>query len=234
MTTPVTFELTDVVAGPADAPILRGVTVEIPCTGITAIAGPSGAGKSTLLRLLDRLDDPRSGAIRFDGRPVVEWDPQDLRRRVAMLFQHPPRFEGTLYDNLVVADGALDRARAETVVERVGLEPALLDRAATDLSGGEAQRMAFARALLTEPGVVLADEPTASLDGASRRLIEDLAVSIAAEGMGMVWVTHDTDQLRRVADYVVVLVAGRVAACGPLTDLDDHADAAIRALVGSR
>ncbi len=234
MTTPVTFELTDVVAGPADAPILRGVTVEIPCTGITAIAGPSGAGKSTLLRLLDRLDDPRSGSIRFDGRPVVEWDPQDLRRRVAMLFQHPPRFEGTLYDNLVVADGALDRARAETVVERVGLEPALLDRAATDLSGGEAQRMAFARALLTEPGVVLADEPTASLDGASRRLIEDLAVSIAAEGMGMVWVTHDTDQLRRVADYVVVLVAGRVAACGPLADLDDHADAAIRALVGSR
>lgn len=234
MTAPATFELSQVVAGPAEAPILRGVTIDIPCSGITAIAGPSGAGKSTLLRLLNRLDDPRSGSIRLDGRPLRDWDPQGLRRRVAMVFQHPPRFDGTVFDNLRVADGLLDRQGAETAAARVGLDPHLLDRDVIDLSGGEAQRMAFARALLTEPAVVLADEPTASLDGAARRVIEDLAISIAADGVAIVWVTHDTDQLRRVADHVLVLVAGRVVASGLLPELDAHADAAIRALVGSR
>ncbi len=234
MTAPATFELRDVVAGPVDAPILRGVSVDVPCSGITVIAGPSGSGKSTLLRLLNRLDSPVSGSIRWDGRPVADWDPRALRRRVAMVFQHPPRFEGTVFDNLLVAEGSLDRRAAEATLGRVGLPPALLDRDASELSGGEAQRMSLARALLTEPQVVLADEPTASLDGASRRVIEQLAVSIAAEGVAIVWVTHDTDQLRRMADHVLVLQDGRVAAFGHLPELDLHPDAVVRELVGSR
>lgn len=95
MTAPPTFELDAVVAGPVDEPILRSVTVDIPCRGITAVAGPSGSGKSTLLRLLNRLDEPVSGTIRLEGRALHEWDPPTLRRQVAMVFQRPPLFAGS-------------------------------------------------------------------------------------------------------------------------------------------
>lgn len=233
VTAPASFELHDVFAGPVDEPIIRGVSFAISCRGITAIAGPSGAGKSTLLRLLNRLDDPISGAIRWEGRDVSEWDPSTLRRRVAMVFQRPPLFPGNVLDNLEVAVPGLDRAGGVDALERVGLPSALLDRDAADLSGGEAQRMCIARALLTEPAVLLADEPTSSLDGASRRTIEDLARRIAASGVAIVWVTHDVAQLRRVADHVVVLVDGGVAAVGHLDELAMHPDPTVRELVGA-
>lgn len=233
VTAPAPFELRDVVAGPVEAPILRGVTVEIPCRGITALAGPSGSGKSTLLRLLNRLDDPASGSLSWDGRQVHEWDPTQLRRRVAMVFQRPPVFPGTVLDNLRAASAGIDAADGADALERVGLPAGLIDRQADLLSGGEAQRMCFARALLTEPAVVLADEPTASLDGAARRTIEDLGRSIADGGVPIVWVTHDTGQLRRIADHVIVLVDGQVTAVGSLSELDAHADPAVRELVGA-
>ena len=219
-------------AGPPDAPILRGVTLSVPCAGILAVAGPSGSGKSTLLRLLNRLDDPLSGTIRWDGRDVRDWDPRELRRRVAMVFQSAPIFPGTVLDNLVVADPSLGIERAQHVMEHVGLPRDLLDRAAEKLSGGEAQRMTIARALLTEPAVLLADEPTASLDTAARTTVETLARELADSGVPLVWITHDTAQLRRLADHAVVLIDGMVAAFGHLEELDRHDDPRVRVLVG--
>lgn len=227
------FELCDVTAGPVGAPILRSVSVSIPCDGITVLAGPSGAGKSSLLRLLNRLDDPHEGAVTWDGRDVTTWAPTELRRRVAMVFQRAPVFPGTVSDNLRVACPSLDEAAAARALARVGLDEALLDRTATDLSGGEAQRMCFARALATEPQVMLADEPTASLDGASRRTIEQLGRDLADGGMPFVWVSHDVAQLRRLADHVIVLVDGAVAATGSLAELDEHDDPLVRELVGA-
>ena len=232
VTAPASFELRDVVAGPPEAPILHGVTIDVPCQGIMALAGPSGAGKSTLLRLLNRLDDPLSGVITWDGRPIAEWDPRLLRRKVAMVFQRAPLFDGTVFDNLGVALDDLTRPAAEAILARVGLPPALLDRAANDLSGGEAQRMSIARALLTEPSVLLADEPTASLDGAAESRSSSWR-SIADDGVPIVWVSHDTDQLRRIADHALVLVDGDVAAFGHLSELDRHPDPLVRELVGA-
>lgn len=233
VTAPATFELTDVVAGPPDAPILKGISLEVPCEGILAVAGPSGSGKSTLLRLLNRLDDPVSGSIRWDGRDIKEWDPRELRRNVAMIFQTAPIFPGTVLDNFVVAVPDLEVDRAHHVLDHVGMPRELLDRPADQLSGGEAQRMTIARALLTEPRVLLADEPTAALDLAARRTIEDLARGLADSGVPLVWITHDTDQLRRLADHAVVLVDGGVAAFGHLDELDQHSDARVRELVGA-
>lgn len=233
VTVPSTFRLRDVVAGPTGEAILRGLTVDVPCDGITAVAGPSGAGKSSMLRLLNRLDDATSGTIEWEGKRIRDWDPTALRRRVAMVFQRPPVFSGSVFDNLCVAVDDLDRAAAASVLERVGLPVELLDRKAADLSGGEAQRMCFARALLTDPAVLLADEPTTSLDGAARATIEDLGRRIADSGVAIVWVTHDVPQLRRLADHVMVLVAGRVLAFGHLAELDRHPDPAIRELVGA-
>lgn len=233
MTSPATFELHEVVAGPADAPILRGVSLSVPCEGILAVAGPSGSGKSTMLRLLNRLDDPVSGDIVWEGRNVRDWDPSELRRRVAMIFQKAPIFPGSVRDNFLVAEPDLTDERAQHVLRHVGLDVALLEREASNLSGGEAQRMSIARALLTSPSVLLADEPTASLDTASRQTIEDLGREIADGGVPIVWITHDTEQLRRIADHVVVLIDGAVAAFGHLDELDQHDDPAVRQLVGA-
>jgi putative ABC transport system ATP-binding protein len=229
---PPSFELRNVVAGPVGAPILRNVTVDIPCQGITALAGPSGSGKSTLLRLLNRLDDPIEGTIDLDGEPLVALEPSALRRRVGMVFQKPPIFEGDVFDNLRVADSTVTETRAVHVLEHVGLSPDLLSRRAADLSGGEAQRMCVARALLTDPSVLLADEPTAALDRTARRTIEDLGLEVAADGVPIVWVTHDTEQLRRLADHAMILIDGHVVAFGHVDELSEHPDPAVRRSVG--
>lgn len=233
MSTPISFELTDVVAGPPDSPIIKGVSLSVPCEGILALAGPSGSGKSTLLRLLNRLDEPLSGSITWEGRDLTGWDPRELRRRVAMVFQKAPIFPGTVMDNFRVAAPDLDHTRADRMLDRVGMPRELLGRDADRLSGGEAQRMSIARALLTDPAVLLADEPTAALDGSARRRVEDLGIELAATGVPIVWITHDTDQLRRMADHVVVLIAGVVAASGHLDELDAHSDPRVRELVGA-
>lgn len=227
------FELRHVVAGPADAPILRDVTVDIPAEGITVIAGPSGGGKSTLLRLLNRLDDPAAGEIRWKGTGLDSWPPTELRRQVAMVFQQPPIFAGTVRDNLQVASPDVSDERALHVLDHVDLPAELIDRDATLLSGGEAQRMCVARALLTDPDVVLADEPTAALDVAARLTVERLARRMADAGTALVWVTHDTDQLRRLADHVGTLVDGQLIAFGHLDELSASDDPVIRRLVGA-
>lgn len=233
VSTPISFELTDVVAGPSGAPILRGITMSVPCDGILALVGPSGSGKSTLLRLLNRLDDPLSGSITWEGRDLADWDPRDLRRRVAMVFQKAPIFPGTVLDNFAVAAPDVDEERANHVLDHVGMPRELLNRAADRLSGGEAQRMSIARALLTNPSVLLADEPTAALDGVARRTVEDLGMEVAASGVPIVWITHDTAQLRRMADHAVVLIDGEIAASGHLDELDEHPDVRVRELVGA-
>ena len=200
--------------------------------GFTAIVGPSGAGKSTLLRLLDRLDAPTTGTVRLDGVDLATLDPLALRRRVAMVFQRPIVFPGTVLDNLTMVGPPLDAEGAQEALARVGLRADVLDHDAATLSGGEAQRLAIARALRTEPEVVLADEPTASLDGESTAMIEQLLAELAGAGVTVVAVTHDPGQAKRLADRIVVLDAGRVRAVGSLAELEASADPSVRAALG--
>lgn len=227
------FELVGVDAGPIGAPILRSLDLVVPASGLTMLAGPSGAGKSTLLRLLNRLDDPTAGEVRWRGRPLTEWAPTELRRQVAMVFQRAPLFPGTVLDNLRVALAEVDSQRAAHVLEHVGLSAKMLDQPADTLSGGEAQRMCVARALLTDPSVLLADEPTAALDSSARTRVEDLGRTLADSGVAVIWVSHDTNQLRRLADHVIVLADGAVRAVGHLDQLDASADPLVRQSVGA-
>ncbi len=227
------FELRGVDAGPAGSPILKAIDLTVPANGVTVLAGPSGAGKSTLLRLLNRLDDPLAGEIRWRDRPLIEWEPTDLRRQVAMVFQRAPIFPGSVIENLRVALPGVSDERAGHVLEHVGLDVDLLDHDAETLSGGEAQRMCVARALLTEPAVLLADEPTAALDRTARATVEDLGRSLADSGVAVIWVSHDTDQLRRLADHVIVLADGAVRATGHLDELDASDDQLVRRSVGA-
>ena len=191
--------------------ILDGVQASVVPSAVTVVAGPSGAGKSTLLRLGNRLEVPTSGVVRFHGTDVSVVDPRELRRRVGMVFQRPVVFAGTVRENLQVARPEAAEAVLADALDRVGLDPSLLGRTADDLSGGEAQRMCIARALLTGPEALLMDEPTSSLDPGSRREIERLVRRLAESGLAVVWVSHDLAQVRRLADATVVLVDGRAA-----------------------
>jgi len=199
---------------------------------VTVVAGPSGAGKSTLLRLCNRLEVPTAGRVRFRGDDVAGLDPLHLRRRVGMVFQRPTPFAGTVRDNLLVAEPGLSETGAAAALERAELDTGFLDRPAHELSGGEAQRLCLARTLVTGPEVLLMDEPTSALDPQATAALEHLGRSCADDDVPVVWVTHDLDQMRRLADRVMVLVDGRIAHAGALATLDD-ASPEVRAFLGS-
>ena len=202
------FESVSVVVGSGVA-LLADVDADVVAGAITVVAGPSGAGKSTLLRLGDRLDIPTSGRVLFQDADIALLDPRKLRRAVGMVFQRPVMFSGLVADNLRVADPEVSAARMNVVLEQVGLDGSMVERTGDDLSGGEAQRVCIARTLLTDPKVLLTDEPTSSLDPANRRAIEALARQFADRGLGVMWVSHDHEQVARLADHLIVLRDGR-------------------------
>lgn len=211
--------------------LLDDVTVDVDGEGITCVLGPSGAGKSTLLRLGNRLIVPDEGQVRFRGTPLDDLDVLVLRREVGMVFQRPTVFAGTVRQNLEVVLPDADEAEHLALLESVDLDRDLLDRTADDLSGGEAQRLCLARALGTRPHALLMDEPTSALDPAATEGLERLARGMATDGTPIVWVTHDLAQADRLAEHTILLVGGRVAAVGSLSEVRRavRADAAARA-----
>ncbi len=189
--------------------ILHDLDLEVASQGITVVVGPSGSGKSTLTRLCNRLVDPTSGTVRFREVDVRELDVLALRRTVGMVFQRPTVFDGTVGSNLAVT--GVPAAGHDEVLRVVGLDPGRFrERLADTLSGGEAQRLCLARALLMKPQVLVADEPTASLDHDAALFLESRARRIADSGIPVLWVTHDQGQVQRIADRQVRLDGGTV------------------------
>jgi tungstate transport system ATP-binding protein len=183
---------------------------------IYLLAGPNGAGKSTLLQLLGLLLPPDRGEICFAGTAVQgAAQRQRLRRQVTLVEQSPFLFDGTVYDNLAFGlrlrdiRGDLQRRRIESALEKVGLE-GFESRPARALSGGEARRVALARAMVLRPKVLLLDEPTAGLDRDSLPLFESCLAALPAEGVTVIISTHDADQIRRLRGKVLRLEAGRL------------------------
>lgn len=188
-------------------------------TGETvAIVGPSGAGKSSFLRLLNRLDEPTGGTVFLDGTDYRTMPPERLRKRVGMVPQNPALRDGTVRENVTVGPRlrgeAVDEGRVERLLDDMGLS-GYADRPASDLSGGEAQRVAIARTVTNDPEVLLLDEPTASLDEASETAIERLLTDLLATGgRTVVLVTHDERQAERLADRVARFADGRIVKVG--------------------
>jgi UDP-glucose/iron transport system ATP-binding protein len=207
---PAAFEFERVTVRRAGRPVLDEITARIPAAGITVISGPSGAGKTTLLRLCNRLDIPEGGVLRYHGQPLDELDPLVLRRRVGMVFQRPVPFPGSVAENLTVALPEANTAEMTVALTRVALDPGLLDQEARTLSGGELQRMCLARTLVTQPQTLLLDEPTSALDDEPKRIFEQTACELAAQGITIIWVTHDGAQASRVADRVYQLRDGHL------------------------
>ncbi len=193
---------------------LREVTLAIAAGRVTVILGPSGAGKSTLLRLLNRLTEPTTGTVALHEAELPSYDVLALRRRVGMLQQAPVLLEGSVLADLRVGRQTLTAGEAGELLARVGLSPEFVDRSTEGLSGGEAQRLCLARALAVGPEVLLLDEPTSALDSFAAASVEAVVRALVADGLSVVMVSHDLQQARRIADDVVVLMNGVVAAVG--------------------
>ena len=201
--------------------VLRGASLDVPAGTTAAIIGPSGSGKSTLLRSLNRLYEPDSGDILLDGRSVLNDDPDQLRQRIGMVFQHFNLFpHKTVVDNVTLAPRKLkglaaDEARelALDQLERVGLRHKADVRPAT-LSGGQQQRVAIARALAMQPEVMFFDEATSALDPELVKGILALIADLGSDGMTMVAVTHEMGFARSTADSVVFMDHGVVVESG--------------------
>ena len=182
--------------------IVSALDLEIASGAPTILLGPNGSGKSTLLRLAMALVRPTSGRVTWGGRAAPD-------ERLAMVFQRPVMLRRSAAANVAYALGRRDEPRVHGLLERVGLG-ALAHRPARRLSGGEQQRLALARALARDPSVLFLDEPTASLDPASTKAIEDVIRTVSRRGIKVVMSTHDLGEARRLAGEVVLLHRGRL------------------------
>ncbi len=192
--------------------LLQPLDLQLERTGKTVIMGPNGAGKSLLMRICHGLLAPTEGSVRWVGSGAT---PETVRRRQAMVFQRPVMLRRSALGNVRHALSAQGvprserRRRADEAIERFGLQ-SIAHRPARVLSGGEQQRLALARAWALRPEILFMDEPTAALDPAAIKAVEEAVETFHREGTRIVMTTHDLGQARRLADDIVFLVNGRL------------------------
>ncbi len=197
--------------------VLQGISAEIFAGQVFTIIGPSGQGKTTLLRLINLLDTPSHGEIFIDGIPLRKAgvDRTVLRRRMGMVFQTPVAFKETVFENIAIGlryrhvSSAEITRRVREKLDEIGLL-GYENRKAHTLSGGEMQRVSLARVMITEPDILLLDEPTANLDPISTAKIEELIRYYNREcGTTIVMSSHDLFQGQRLAHRIAVMMNGR-------------------------
>jgi len=199
--------------------VLRGISLEAERGRISCVIGPNGSGKTTILRMADLLDVPDRGEMSFDGNDILALGPEeriDYRRRMAMVFQQPALYNLNVYDNVAMGlrirgiDKQVTGKRVEEALRAVDLYDLRAARAHS-LSGGEAQRLCLAGAMVVEPEGLLLDEPTANLDPVNTIIVEKIIREYASEKKGIVvFTTHNMFEAKRLADRVLLLIEGRV------------------------
>lgn len=196
--------------------LIRDATFSLDAGEFVAIRGPSGSGKSTLLRTLSGLQPALTGEVQLERRSPDAWGWPAFRRRVVLVPQRPVWFGGSVRDELArpfgyaSVEAEFDAERASELLAAFAVDTSL-DRPVSELSEGQSQRAALARALLIEPSVVLLDEPTSALDEASTARVEERLRVLAGNGLAALLVTHDPDQERRLCSRSLILRDGSLA-----------------------
>lgn len=213
--------------------IIKNITGEFYEGRITALVGPSGAGKTTLFRLCNGLIQADSGDIYIKEKHIESYEPQELRRTVGIALQSATMIQGTVFDNLalplVLQGKELSEEEAIHLLHDVSLDETLLHRDASELSGGQRQKVSIARTLVNRPPILLLDEITSSLDRVSRHDIEQLIVNINRKyDTTIVWITHSISQALEVGDYAWVLMNGELIESGEISFLNDPSDARVQ------
>lgn len=217
-----------------DFKAIKNVSMDIEENKITAFIGPSGCGKSTLLRSMNRMNDliegfSHEGNMYLDNKEIwEEMDEYELRTRVGMVFQHPNPFPKSIYDNVAYGPrthGIKDKKRLDEIVETALKQAAIFDEVkdklhknASDVSGGQQQRICIARTLAVKPEVILLDEPTSALDPISTTSIEDLLLELKEE-YTIVIVTHNMQQASRISDKTAFMYLGELEEYAKTDDL---------------
>jgi phosphate transport system ATP-binding protein len=225
---PAVFDLRQITVFYGDVPAVRDMSFPVYQREITALIGPSGCGKSTLIRCLNRMNDliPTArveGEVIYHGQNLYDSyiDPVEVRKRIGMVFQKPNPFPKSIYDNIAFGPRVIGmKGDMDEIVERALRGAALWDEVkdrlktnAYGLSGGQQQRLCIARALATEPDVILMDEPCSALDPISTAKIEDLMLDLK-QSYSIVIVTHNMQQAARVSDMTAFFTVE--------LDADDH------------
>ena len=211
--------------------VLKGIDVHISKGEVVVVIGPSGSGKSTFLRCLNRLEEPTSGEISFEGQSITDkkCDINKVREKMGMVFQQFNLFpHKNVMANLTIGQTQVKGKslgesikKAEELLEKVGLKDKA-DAYPASLSGGQKQRIAIARALAMEPDVMLFDEPTSALDPEMVGEVLSVMKSLAAEGMTMVVVTHEMGFAREVGDRILFMDGGVIVEQGTPDQIFDN------------
>jgi len=231
------FELQEVSVAYGAETVVAGVTMSVKSHQVTALIGPSGCGKSTLLRCLNRMNDEIGnvhvgGRITLDGRDIYEKgaDPVEIRAMVGQVFQKPNPFPMSIWDNVAYGPrtlGIRNRSELDAIIEDSLKRAALwaevkenLKKHAFELSGGQQQRLCIARALATQPEVILMDEPASALDPISTQLIEDTIAELRTS-VTIVIVTHNMQQAARISDTTAFMLRSKMDEPAVLVEVGD-------------
>ena len=228
-------------------PVLRGVDLAVWEGETLVLLGPSGTGKSVLLKHAIGLLTPDRGDVTVDGVSIPDASPRYLKRvrkKVGYVFQHAALFDSmTVLQNLALAIQDEDdmrppsavRAQARELLERVNLDPAVLDQFPSELSGGMRKRVGVARAIASRPRYVLYDEPTTGLDPVNAETIDGLITELADQmGVTSIVVTHDLESAFQVGDRVALMTEGELRACGTPQEIRESEDPVVRRFMRRR
>lgn len=206
------IELKHVAYQVKDKQILQNISFTVKKNDFLTLVGPSGAGKSTILKLIANLISPSAGEIRYQNKNINKLDPIAYRRQVSYCFQQPSLFGKTVKDNLLfpyqIRKKEIDQQHLIDLLNRVDLGTDFLDKEITDLSGGEKQRVALIRNLVFLPKVLLLDEVTTGLDEDSKVIVHQLIKAIHDQGITIIQVTHDQDEIKAANNIVQIKKGG--------------------------